>query len=157
MFPPVPWDFSSQSDMLALMKFEMKQRLAPLAKDLLALPFMSGEINAAAASPNHVLHRDLAYAALAEQTIAVHQELIDKQTRGLEINTDEADIEHSDGQMEPAKMLDFADDVSFATQNVYETPSQLIRAMVTALPATQTLTRDQLLFVIEFAAACDEA
>ena len=157
MFPPVRWDFSSQEEMLALMKFEKKGRIAPLAKDLLALLFMSGEINADAVLPNNILHRDLAYTALAEQTIAVHQELIDKQTRGLEINTDEADIEQSDDQVKQPKLFDFPDDVCFATQNVYETPSQLIRAMVEALPATQTLTRDQLLFVMGFAAACDEA
>ena len=157
MFPPVRFDFSSQEEMLALMKFEKKGRVAPLAKDLLALPFMSGEINVDADSPNNDLHRDLAYAVLAEQPIDVHQELIDKQTRGLEINTDEAHIELPDDKIKQPKVLDFPDDVSFATQNVYETPSQLIRAMVAALPATQTLTRDQSLFVVEFAAACDEA
>ena len=46
-------------------------------------------------------------------------------------------------------------DATFATQNVFSRPSLFIQALVRKLPRGEELTRDQTLFLVRFATACD--
>ena len=45
----------------------------------------------------------------------------------------------------------------FAGQEIYATPSAYIRALIAGLPENEKLTRDQTLFMVRFAKACDDA
>ena len=47
--------------------------------------------------------------------------------------------------------------VCFANQEVYATPSAYITSLIQALPDSEKLTRDQTLFMVRFAQACDAA
>ena len=80
--------------------------------------------------------------------------------QGLEINQDEATVEEASsaplrvtglpGGLPPqAKFVDH--------MHLYPTPSAFIKALVAELPPHESLTRDQLLFVVGFAEACDNA
>ena len=69
-----------------------------------------------------------------------------------------AEEDHDDVASRPTKRLrgKQAPVASFATEKLYDTPSAFIRHLVTQLPADERLTREQLLFMMKFAQACDE-
>ena len=44
VFPPIPWGFFSQEELLGILRFEHRKRLTPFAKELVALPSMRESI-----------------------------------------------------------------------------------------------------------------
>ena len=46
---------------------------------------------------------------------------------------------------------------SFARDNLFKTPSAFIKHLLSTIPAEKQLTRSQTLFIVQFAAACDNA
>ena len=46
---------------------------------------------------------------------------------------------------------------SFARDNPFKTPSAFIKHLLSTIPAEKQLTRSQTLFIVQFAAACDNA
>ena len=104
----------------------------------------------------HILRLRLS-TALKALPAEEQQALAALQEQRLTVNLDDADPDVAedaygleDAAAGPPKAASFAD-------SVYEKPSAYIRDLVAGLPEDQKLTRDQTLFVVAFAKACDEA
>ena len=98
------------------------------------------------------------YHTLRAASVQQHRALEAKQTAALEVNTEEDNIESAPEMVRPTQSYPgLPPGATFATQQVYATPSAFIRALIQELPPDQRLTRDQTLFLTKFAAACDVA
>ena len=91
----------------------------------------------------------------------VHEQLPVAKLQGerLEVSHAEDDMEvapaEDDEDPEPGTAAPAA--ACFANQEVYATPSAYITSLIKALPDSGKLTRDQTLFMVCFAQACDAA
>ena len=164
VYPPIPWNFSTDEEMKSLLAFENRGRLTAFGKDLLSLPSMAKDVeftrDAVQAkmldqSGNYAQLRQLA----AKRDRTEYEALIEDHAEKLKINVDEDNIEDAAPVPIPTTCIlpNLPPDATFATQTVYEFPNQFISALVAQLPEDQKLTRDQLLFVAEFSQACDRA
>ena len=167
-FEPLPWGLTSQEDMVKVLDFEHRLRLTPFAKELLALPCMKPGAVDAGASPlgdaESARHWRAGYAGLAGATEDKHLELIGIQVERMEVSHDDAELDvggaETDKQQERGsdELLEGpARPASFSDQDVYKTPSAYISHLIASLPLEERLTRDQTLFMVRFAACCDDA
>ena len=66
------------------------------------------------------------------------------------------DVDDGDADMMPTEFEESAN-AGFASQSVYARPSAYIASLIQTLPAAESLTKDQTLFMARFAEACDAA
>ena len=93
---------------------------------------------------------------LAEDSRAEYDDLVRQHAEKAEVNADEDNIEAAVIVPRTTGILpNLPPDATWEKQAVYERPSELIRAMVAAFPDEEQLTFDQVMFVAEFANACD--
>ena len=163
-FIPIPRNFDD-IEMQKLLAYGYKPRLSAFAKELLALPSFSQaetlQPSADECQRKAALHaRDMEpYAKLRIAALDDHFELREKQEAALEISKEEDNIERAPAAVSSVAhgIPGLAPDATFKRQTVYATPSALVRALIRALPPKERLTRDQTIFMVKFAAACDEA
>jgi hypothetical protein len=88
-----------------------------------------------------------------------HIELVHLQAERLVVSLDDAepDVNHGGDDALPRQPQNMAPEGSFAEQLVFKTPSAYVRHLVEQLPPEKRLTYDQILFMVRFAACCDEA
>ena len=84
-------------------------------------------------------------------------ELADLQSSRLDVNHNEEDLEVCGDDDLNTHNPAAAVPECFADQSVYTKPSAYIWDLVSKLPTNEQLTRDQTLFLVRFAKACDEA
>ena len=134
----------------------------PSAKELLALPCMKPGAVDAGASPlgdaESARHWRAGYAGLAGATEDKHLELIGIQVERMEVSHDDAELDVGGAERGSDELLEGpARPASFSDQDVYKTPSAYISHLIASLPLEERLTRDQTLFMVRFAACCDDA
>ena len=147
-FPPIQCDFSTEEDMHALLAFEKKARVSAFGKELLALPCMGAELELRAKVVDatflmhHANYEKLRN--LAEDSPAEYDDLVRKHAEKAEVNADEDNIERVVAIVPRTTGIlpNLRPDATFASQSVYELPSQLIRAMMAAFPDEEQFTFD---------------
>ena len=161
-FPPIQCDFSNAEDMKALLAFEKRARVTAFGKEFLNLLCMDTAIDLPAHTTHYAFnveqqrHYD-ELRNLAEDSRAEYDDLVRNHASKTEVNAEEDNIELgiAAAPRTAGPLPNLLPDATFATQMVYEFPSQFIRDLVAAFPPEEKLTRDQVLFVAEFAHACD--
>ena len=147
-FPPIQWEFSTDEDMQALLAFEKKGRVSAFGKGLLALRCMGTEVEVRANAvdsifiKHHANYKELRN--LAEVSRAEYDDLVRMHADKAEINPDEENIELAVANVPRTTGLlpNLPPGATFASQTVYDLPSQFIRAMVAAFPQDEQLTFD---------------
>ena len=91
------------------------------------------------------VHEQLPVAKLQGERLEVSRE-----EDNMDVTPAEDDEDQGPGAARPAAAC-------FANQEVYATPSAYIASLIAALPEGERLTRDQTLFMVRFAQACDAA
>ena len=163
VFPIPLWNYD-QDEMRAILNFEYRKRLTSLAKELLALPFMSsiGQMDMPSAiqakrKAEGTLWR-AKYRGLTDAPVDEKLRLKKKQEDIMELNTEEDNIEVAAA---PPKRLSKKTKVnplaSFAMDGLYDKPSAFIRDLIDKLPKKENLSRGQTLFMVKFAQVCDDA
>jgi hypothetical protein len=159
-FEPVPWGITSTAEVEKILDFGHRVRLTPFAKELLQLPCMQpGAADAATPSAVRVERGEdwrMHYARIAA---ADESELIDI----LGIQDARLQANHADDELDVVNVGDTGADTParpaqpacFADQNVFSLPSAYIASLIANLPADEQLTRDQSLFMVQFAKCCD--
>ena len=149
--------------MRAILDFEHRKRLSSLAKDLLDFPFMEAMIGMDL--PERLQAKRRAEATLWRQgyrgliDAPVEEKLIlkKKQEELMQISAEEDTVELAPLPQKRSRAETTGIPLaSFAAEQLYATPSAFIRHLVEKLPVAQRLTREQTLFIVKFAEACDQ-
>ena len=167
-FEPVPqWGINSVEGLQQVLDYGHRIRLTPFAKGLLELPCMKldpcaqcdpgMDVYSYGAAWRSMYDRRLSSGSHADEIHVV--DLVTVQTSRLEVNRadDEPDVLGGEDDQPVAERGSRAAQAGFSAQDVYRTPSAYIRALIEDLPQHEKLTRDQTLFMVRFAAACDAA
>ena len=101
----------------------------------------------------------LRYEELHRASESDHIDLVQLQAERLDLNLDDAepDVTHDGDDSVLRQPQGQPPEGSFAEQQLFRTPSTYVRHLVEQLPAGKRLTYDQMLFMVQFAACCDEA
>ena len=147
--------------MQAILDFKHRIRLTAFAKKLLQFPCMQPALNVGPANAlqeyGQEWRQQYSFALLPEPDLL---ELANLQASRLEVNHDDAEIDISpeqDNDDGNGDATSFTAPECFANQSVYAKPRDYIKSLLLDLPKEKKLTRDQTLFMLRFAAACDEA
>ena len=169
VFPPIRHKPDAE-EQKKLLQFQMRARNTAFAKEFVSLPCMQEDVfqtdvSDASATPgrakfNRLRHMTRCFAVLPTQErrllLLDHQEKLKPQAaEDLEDDV----FTDGDAYVFLHKLLPDipADCCAFSKQNVYATPSALIKDLVQKLPAHQRLNEDQTLFMARFAQVCDQA
>ena len=161
-FEPLPWDISTEEDMRKVLDFGHRTRLTPFAKELLELPCMRpgalGDSDTIRSARTRGATLRAQYRELAAAGEADLLRLATLQSNRLEVNHDEAEPDVMGSAVDPiASCGDGAKpSACFAVQDLYQTPSAYIKALIHELSSCQRLTSDQTRFVVDFADTCDK-
>jgi hypothetical protein len=152
--------------MLKILNFGHRVRVTSFVKELLDLPYFKSDPLQGTLSSNRLSEsQHLAetwrskYNELHRAAETDHIELVHLQAERLVVSLDDAepDVNHGGDDALPRQPQDMAPEGSFAEQLVFKTPSAYVRHLVEQLPPEKRLTYDQILFMVRFAACCDEA
>lgn len=88
----------------------------------------------------------------------------DVEVERLDLNLDDGCVDVPESDVHDVQAAGRPDDLfrqaspqaTFAAQTLFKRPSDYIRHLIATLPSAQRLTRDQTLFMVRFAACCDE-
>ena len=163
VFLPIRWVFE-EHDMKTLLHFGHKLRPSRLAKDLLALPCFACTPDTKVPDQTQLasthMHNMRNYAGLRQLSVEDHRVLMEKQDKDLEVNADEGEPDTHVSTMPKRSLPSYAGlppGATFASQTVFDKPSAFIKELLANLPEKERLTRDQTLFMVKFAEACDQA
>lgn len=156
-FEPIPWNIDTVEDMQMVLDFGHRLRLTPLAKELLKLPCMRTEIKAEGLSRRVGEKWRENYAVLGSLPESEHVRLAALQEENLMVSREEGALEVEEEKPQSTVADDARRHASFGAEASYARPSAYIKELVVNLPATEQLTRDQTLFMVRFAKACDDA
>ena len=159
-FAPLPWGFDS-AEIESILLLQNRTRLTKLAKDLIALPCIQYGDQICGTDTEDQQQKALeelrhaGYCDFTESDVSYQVELGGKQRERLEINDAEDNIESVSAVPQSLLLhgLGLPPDATFSNQIVYSKPSAFIRALITAVPPDETLTREQTLFMGKCAAA----
>ena len=149
--------------MLKILNFGHRVRLTSFVIELLDLPCLKGDPLQGILSDDRLSESQhlaetwrLKYDELHRAAESDHIEFVQLQAERLDISLDDAEPDGGDDAV-PRQPQDQALEGSFAEQQVFRTPSAYVRQLVEQLPEEKRLTHDQMLFMVRFAACCDEA
>ena len=156
-----PVGISSKEDMISVLNFEHRLRLTAFVKELFSLPCMSpagrrSESHGEVGSGTLPLVLRRAAGFLHELDRADQALLMTLQAERLTVSRKEEDPDVEDSAVSTRIAAEQSCELARFTGGVFESPSAYIRALVRDLPREQRLTKEQTLFVVSFAKACDE-
>lgn len=161
----VPWHFDAE-DLLSILRFEKRARNSAYGKALLSMPFMreSDTVENTSRGDHRMATGSSVFDSFITADPRVKTSLAEKQILMLKAkNKKQTDSVLDDAEALPDSLRitqpfpGVATGATFDPAGVYSRPSQCVLALVNSLPSTLQLSRDQMLFVAQFAEACDAA